>query len=120
MGHLAHAGNPVPDRRRTGKAATFCCAASLRLSDFWLRREAAMLTSHAPRHFERVPRQRIANPLDLAQQAPPRPCKNTDIWLAFFMTREEKINYRKFISIVYMHIKHGMFVLFRTPTSSFP
>jgi homoserine kinase type II len=38
-----------------------------RLWDFYLPREAAMLTPHDPRHFERVLRQRIAHPLDLAQ-----------------------------------------------------
>lgn len=38
-----------------------------RLWDFYLPREAALLTPHDPRHFERVLRQRIAQPLSLAQ-----------------------------------------------------
>ena len=37
-----------------------------RLWDFYLPREAAMLTPHDPRHFERVLRQRIAAPMSLA------------------------------------------------------
>ncbi|WP_315128861.1 homoserine kinase [Comamonas antarctica] len=37
-----------------------------RLWDFYLPREAALLTPHDPRHFERVLRQRIAHPLSLA------------------------------------------------------
>ncbi|MEG1769010.1 MAG: homoserine kinase, partial [Comamonas sp.] len=37
-----------------------------RLWDFYLPREAAMLTPHDPRHFERVLRQRIAHPVSLA------------------------------------------------------
>ena len=37
-----------------------------RLWDFYLPREAAMLTPHDPRHFERVLRQRIAHPVNLA------------------------------------------------------
>ena len=36
-----------------------------RLWDFYLPREAAMLTPHDPRHFERVLRQRIAAPVQL-------------------------------------------------------
>ena len=36
-----------------------------RLWDFYLPREAAMLTPHDPRHFERVLRQRIAHPMQL-------------------------------------------------------
>ena len=36
-----------------------------RLWDFYLPREAAMLTPHDPTHFERVLRQRIAHPLQL-------------------------------------------------------
>jgi len=38
-----------------------------RLWDFYLPREAAMLTPHDPRHFERVLRQRIAHPVALAE-----------------------------------------------------
>ncbi|MNY59718.1 Homoserine kinase [compost metagenome] len=37
-----------------------------RLWDFYLPREAALLTPHDPGHFERVLRQRIAHPLQLA------------------------------------------------------
>ena len=36
-----------------------------RLWDFHLPREAAMLTPHDPTHFERVLRQRVAQPLAL-------------------------------------------------------
>ena len=36
-----------------------------RLWDFYLPREAAMLTPHDPTHFERVLTQRIAHPLTL-------------------------------------------------------
>lgn len=36
-----------------------------RLWDFYLPREAALLTPHDPRHFERVLRQRIAHPVQL-------------------------------------------------------
>lgn len=36
-----------------------------RLWDFYLPREAALLTPHDPRHFERVLRQRVAQPLRL-------------------------------------------------------
>jgi hypothetical protein len=44
-----------------------------------------MPTPHDPRHFQRVLRQRFAYPLDLAQQALPRPCNNAGILLAAFM-----------------------------------
>lgn len=40
-----------------------------RLWDFYLPREAALLTPHDPRHFERVLRQRIAHPISLAAAA---------------------------------------------------
>ncbi len=40
-----------------------------RLWDFYLPREASMLTPHDPRHFERVLRQRIAHPLTPAALA---------------------------------------------------
>ena len=51
-----------------------CRAAALRfwisrLWDFYLPREAAMLTPHDPRHFERVLRQRMAQSLPAAQDA---------------------------------------------------
>ena len=36
-----------------------------RLWDFYLPREASMLKPHDPTHFERVLRQRIAQPLQL-------------------------------------------------------
>jgi homoserine kinase type II len=36
-----------------------------RLWDWYLPREASMLKPHDPRHFERVLRQRIANPLTM-------------------------------------------------------
>jgi homoserine kinase type II len=39
-----------------------------RLWDFYLPREASMLTPHDPTHFERVLRQRVAHPL-LAEEA---------------------------------------------------
>ena len=39
-----------------------------RLWDFYLPREASMLTPHDPTHFERVLRQRIAQPLTLSPQ----------------------------------------------------
>jgi len=38
-----------------------------RLWDWYLPREASMLKPHDPTHFERVLRQRVAQPLTLAQ-----------------------------------------------------
>ena len=41
-----------------------------RLWDFYLPREASMLTPHDPTHFERVLRQRIARPLTACSALP--------------------------------------------------
>ena len=44
-----------------------------RLWDFYLPREAAMLTPHDPTHFERVLRERVAHPLRVCSTLPARP-----------------------------------------------
>ena len=44
-----------------------------RLWDFYLPREAAMLTPHDPTHFERVLRERVAHPLQVCSTLPARP-----------------------------------------------
>ncbi len=44
-----------------------------RLWDFYLPREASMLTSHDPTHFERVLRGRVAHPVQVCSPLPVRP-----------------------------------------------